>query len=276
MNTVNAILTDITDALTAPLAAWPLVNLLLWSAVSGVVMAVVFRYTSNQRALKRVADRSRAHVLAIKLFKDDLGSTYRSLGSLLYYTAARIGWSLPPMLVMVVPFVLLLSQLALRYEHEPLGPNEAAVVELQLTEESWQEDKDVTVEVSETLAVETEPLRDTQERAIYWRVRAREVGPSTVRWPLATGTVEKQIALSDGPERLCAVETRRPGAGFWDRLLHPGERAFASGSPVRAIVVHHPRRSVPVFGLDVPWWLTFLIVSMLAAVAVRPIVKVRF
>ena len=52
---------------------------------------------------------------------------------------------------------------------------------------------------------------------------------------------------------------------FWGRVLHPGEPALAPDAAATAITVHYPRRATPVLGLDVPWWLTFLVVSMATA-----------
>ena len=75
---------------------------------------------------------------------------------------------------------------------------------------------------------------------------------------------------------MCAVDVRRPGPGWVDRLAHPGEPAFASDDPVRGMVIHHARRSTPLFGLDIPWWLTFVLVSILTALLLRPVVKVTF
>ncbi len=67
MDLINGFFNAVFGALLAPFDAWPaLLTLVVWSAVIGVVMAVVFRYTSNQRALKAVADQSRANLLAIK------------------------------------------------------------------------------------------------------------------------------------------------------------------------------------------------------------------
>ena len=68
----------------------------------------------------------------------------------------------------------------------------------------------------------------------------------------------------------------RPGTSFWDRLLHPGEPGFDADDPLQGITVHYTRRATPLLGFDVPWWLTFVLVSMLAAVAARPLVKVSF
>ena len=62
MNTFNSTLTLLTKLLLAPLAQWPLVALLVWSAVAGILMAIVFRFTSNQPAIRRAADRCRAEL----------------------------------------------------------------------------------------------------------------------------------------------------------------------------------------------------------------------
>ena len=77
MTFLNSILTNLTATLLAPFTQIPLIGLVFWSAVAGVVMTVVFGKTSNQPALKRAADETRAQLLAIKLFKDDLSVTFR-------------------------------------------------------------------------------------------------------------------------------------------------------------------------------------------------------
>ena len=279
MNAINATLTALTNRLLDPLGGWPpLLTLLVLSAAAGVIMAVIFRYASNQRGLRRVANRSRAQVLAIKLFKDDLGTMFGSLGQLLRYTLLRLFYSLPPMLVMLVPFVLLLAQLSLRYEHRPLAVGETAVIELQVAPHAWQEHQTVAIEAPPQISVETEPLRDAEKKAVYWRIRAKQAAPETLSlsWRLGSQLVEKQVATASDATRLRSVSARRPGPHWWDRLLHPGEPGFSADSPVQAVIVHYARRSTPVFGFDVVWWLTFLIVSMLAAVLIKPLVKVQF
>jgi hypothetical protein len=202
---------------------------------------------------------------------------FRALGRLLRYSALRIGCSLPPMLVMLVPFVLLLAHLAVWYEHRPLEVGEAAVVELQLAEEAWTEHRDARLEAPASIVVETRPLRDDQERTISWRIRASEPSSADIHWQLGAGQqAAKQVAIAGRGCAFCAVSGRRAGAGWWDRLLHPGESAFAAHDPVRGVEIDYPQRSTPVFGWDVPWWATLVIVSILAALAARPLVKVQF
>ena len=277
MNTINAILTVVTDRLISPIAGWPpLLLLLLVSALAGVLMAVVFRFTSRQQALKRVVELSRAQMLAIKLFKDDLGTMFHSLGQLLRYNGMRLWYSLPPMVVMIIPFVLLMSQLARWYENYPLGPGDQAVVELQLAANAWPQYRNIVLHAPPQIAVETRPLRDDNKHTIYWRIRAVQPTPAPIRWRFGAEQVQKKMALGTDREALCAVSARRPGPGWWDRLLYPGEPGLAATDPVQGIVVHHLHRTTPVFGLNVPWWLTFVIVSILSAVLVRPLVKVNF
>ena len=48
------------------------------AVVTGVGMLAVFKYTSNQRAIKRARQRIRANLLAIKLFKDSVAVGLRA------------------------------------------------------------------------------------------------------------------------------------------------------------------------------------------------------
>ena len=277
MNALNTLLNAISDALLGPLAGWPpLLTLVLLSAIAGVLMAIVFRFTSRQQALRRVADLSRAQVLAIKLFKDDPVGMFRSLGQLMKYTGLRLWYSLPPALVMLVPFVLLLAQLAQRYEYRPLQPGETVIIQTQLAPMAWPQSAEVTLQLPSQIEIEARPLRDHQQHTIYWRVRVIEAAPATLNLHVGSEQVAMPIALAGDEKRLLRVTAMRPGTSFWDRLLHPGEPGFDADDPLQGITVHYTRRATPLLGFDVPWWLTFVLVSMLAAVLVRPLVKVSF
>ena len=133
MNVLNAVLNRIADVLLTPFTSLALWGLAFWGIVAGIVMTMVFKRTSNQRALVRVADQTRAQMLAVRLFRDDLAVTFRCQWRLIKLIGLRLWYSLPPMLVMLVPFVLVLVQLALRYEKQPLTTGDQALVELTLS-----------------------------------------------------------------------------------------------------------------------------------------------
>jgi len=275
MNNFNRLLTQIGAALLAPFESYPVTGLVVWGAVSGVVATYVFGRTSNQRRLAEVADQTRAQLLAIKLFKDDLRVTFQCQLTLLKETGKRLAYSAAPMIVMMIPFVLVMTQLAVWYEHEPLRPGETTVVEMKLADDAWNTFRDVQIEAPRGVVVETESLRDEFQHTLCWRIRPQQPGSLTLSWRLGGEALHKEVAV-DEKSALVRVSTRRPGTGTWDRLLHPAEAGFSAGDPVQGIDVEYAARRSPIFGLDVPWWATFLIVSTLTALAVRPFFGVQF
>lgn len=265
------------SALFELIANWPAqLSLIAWSAASGVGMAWVFKFTSNQAALALAADGIRAQLFAIKLFKDDLSVIWQCQVRLLKAIGLRLLHALPPLFALFVPAVLLLTQLSRWYQYHPLTPGETAVVQLQLASSSWETYRHVALQAPKSIGVESDPLRDEEHQTVYWRIRPTTAGPAMLRWQLGTELVEKTLAVGDDPSRLQAVSVRRPGCRWLDRLLHPGEPGFSADSPVRGIEVQHSRRATPLLGINIPWWLTFLVVSMVAATLARPWLKVRF
>jgi len=277
MNTLNAILTTLCDGVMYALAWLPgWLILIVWAVLGGVLAGVAFRYTSNQQALTTLGDRIRADLLASRLFKDELGGTLRCQVDLLKAAGLRAWYALPALMVMLIPFVLLLTQLALRFERRPLQPGEATVVELRLSANQWEQAANVHLTAPPHLTVETPPLRDERNHSIFWRIRPQEPGSTKLEWGMGTERFEKDVVVAQDTRRVSLVSAQRGGTTFLDRLLHPGEPAFSSDSVVQASVVHYPARSTPIFGFDVPWWATFLIASILSAFLLRPVLKVKF
>ncbi len=282
MNTLNAVLSKLTYLVLAPFATLPAqVALIVISVVAGILAAIAFRYVSNQAALKRVADQVRANMLAMRLFKDDLRSIFRAQLGLFKASGLRLWYSLPPMVVLIIPFVLLLAQLAMWYEFRPAAPGEATLVEVQLTPEAWA-DPSLSLVAPDVIADE-QAVRNSHDHTVTWRLRPRAAAvgrdPLLLQFVLGGQTVaEKQFAVSDtgGTNQLVFVSPLRADTNFWDRLLYPGEPAFGPDSPIQRIAIRYESRTNTLFGLAIPWWLTFFIVSILAALALKPVIKVQF
>ncbi len=279
MNTLNAVLVVLGQAMFAPLAGLPAwLPLVLWSLILGMLAALCFRYTSPQAWLRRVSDRTRAHLLSMKLFKDELGVTFRAICGLLYAAGQRLAFSLPTMAVLLIPFALLIAQVAMWYEFRPLKPGEFTLVEMRVRPDDWPKLEGVELHAPQGLAVETR-VRDAARQRITWRVRAEAAAaqPYTLTWEVpGLGTVAKQLVVDGDGRRLRFVSPTRAGASFWDRLLYPGEPAFDATSAVQQITVQYGSRSTPLFGLNVHWLITFLVVSILGAFALKPFVRVQF
>ena len=276
MQTINHITTALFNVLLAPFETLPpVLTLLIWSAVTGLLMAIVFRFTSNQTALAKVAKETSANLLAIKLFQDDLSVTMKCQVTLLKSVARRLWYSLPPMLVMTVPLVFLLAQLSGRFEHAPLTRTQPVVVELELAADAWDEHRKVAITLPDGVTLETPPLRDAENHTVAWRLSSTVPDSFEAQWRFGELGERKRISVSDDTD-LIPVARVRPGTDWFEQLMYPAETAFPESSPVRRVTVHYPRRTTPIFGFALPWWLTFFIVSCISALLVRPLVKVQF
>ena len=277
MNAFNQLITKTAGYLLDPFGSMPLFGLLFWSVVIGLLMTWVFGKTSRQQALVKVADHTRAQLLAVRLFRDDLGVTFGCQVELLKSAGWRLWYSLLPMLVMFIPFLVILVQLDLRYETMALLPNDRVIVELQLDPKAWHGCRNVQLEVPKNVTLETPGLRDETKNTIAWRICAQSSGVDFLRWQLDDEIVKKTLTVAEDSHSLMLVSPRRPGAGWIDRMLHPAEPGFSSTSAVRGVEVEYPRqRMTAILGWDVPWWATFLVVSIIAALAVRPLLGVQF
>jgi uncharacterized membrane protein (DUF106 family) len=134
---LNAIVNPIARVVFAPIAILPgWLSATLVGIITGVLMLLAFKYTSNQVAIKKVRSEIKANLLAMTLFKDSVGVSLRSQFRILWAAVRLLGYSLVPILVMLVPMSLLLSQLALWYQARPLGVGEEAVVTINLNSDA--------------------------------------------------------------------------------------------------------------------------------------------
>jgi len=279
MDLLNRAMFQLLAAMLAPFAGWsPLVGLIVISLIAGALAAVVFRYTSAQSALKRVADHFRANLLAMRLFRDDFVTTMRVQGAMLRSAAARLWYSLPPLVVLAALFIPLLAQLAMYYQFAPLRVGQRALVSVELRPDRWAELQGLRIQAPEQVAVEAR-VRDAARHRIVWRIRVKEAiegGEAILGWTLPGGSkVEKRLPVEAPQSGLVLASPVRPDGGFVERLLYPSEPAFGPDNPVQRIEVTLDPRD-PTW-LGVPRWLwIFLVVSIVGALAVKPVVGVQF
>jgi len=261
----NLALTRFFDALAWPFQRWPAGGLLLISALTGVAMLLVFKATSNQRAIRRTRDLIRAHMLAMRLFRDDARVVVESQKKVLRTNLTYLRYAVVPIVFILPIAVLIMVQLNLRYGPAPARPGEAVVVKAIF---NGALDDDVTLAAPPGVVVETPALRVPYEREADWRVRPAK--PGTYELSLKTKDAAYGKELVVGAAGVGRVSARRV-SGLWSQLMNPGERPLSSD--VKAIEVKYPDRQNKLFGLGVHWVITFFVVSLVAAFALKGALK---
>lgn len=278
MDLINAILAFVIRAVCAPLADGPrLLPLLIVSLIAGALASIGFRYTSYQAGLKRVADSVRANLLAMRLFRDDLFVSLRAIGGLFLASFLRLLYSLPPLVILMLPFVLLVTHLAMWYEFAPPAVWQRVALEVRVKPDAWEAAKNAELELPAGVVLVGSPLRAQRDHTLAWTIKAvQPVEPTVLKIKIGSQTVEKAFQAG-ATTRLAAFSPVRPGDSLWRELLFPLERALPSDSPVLDIQIHGISAARnPVFGWNAPWWLTFFVVSIVGALLVKPFVKVQF
>jgi hypothetical protein len=243
----------------------------LVAAVTGVLLLIAFKYTSNQRAIKRARDDINAHLLALKLFKDNTPVVFRAQGRILVGAFRLFVLALVPMLLMALPAILILGQLALWYQARPLHVGEEVVVTLKLSGDADSSWPAVSLQPTGAAEVEVGPVRVHSKREVCWYVKAREKGLYHLTFQVGDQRVTKELAVGDGFMR---VSVRRPERQWSDVLLHPRERPFGPDSPVRWVEVDYPPRDSWTSGTD--WWVAYwFVVSFVVALCFRRALNVN-
>lgn len=269
---INVMTNGLGKFLLAPVAVLPgwLSNTII-SAVAGIVLLIIFKYTSNQQAIGRVRDNIKAHMLALKLFKDSMAVTLQAQGQVFKGALLLLVHAIRPMAVMIIPVALLLGQMGLWYQSRPLVPGEEVVVTMRLGDSVKEPWPAINIQLIPAAEVKIGPVRVLSKREVYWQIRALQNGCQRLKFPVGEEQVEKEIAVGAGFMRVSAV---RPGWRWGDILLHPAEKPFGPDSVVQSISIDYADRSRQILGI--PFWIVYFIVaSVIFGLIFKPFLKVR-
>lgn len=278
---IASVLNAIYGVLLAPFR-WlhPLAGLVVISALTGIVMLLIFGRSSNQRAIRSTKGRLKAHIAEIWLFRDDLAQMLLAIVRVLANTGRYFAHSLRPLVFIFVPVLIILVLTGVRYEHRPFLVGERAIYAVKVSDASWASGDQLQLTGSEGVAVTSGALRIPARNEINWEIEARAPGAQTVTLATPRGEVTKRVrVVADEGALRTALSPIAPGRGpaFSARFLEfPGEPPLPASSGLAWIdVVGWPHRELTLFGLGVHWLVVFFVVSLVAGFAVKDLFGVE-
>jgi len=269
---LNSVMNAIAGVFFVPVAFLPgWLSITVISAVLGVLLLLIFKYTSNQTAIGRVRDDINANLIGAWLFNDSLAVTIRSQVRVFTASFKILYYTVIPLLVMIIPVSLIAAQMALWYQARPLNlSHEPVVVKLRLND-SIKNFPSVKLEPSDVYKKTTGPVKIITKKEVFWKLKPLKNGSHELVFDVDGKKLIKQFVVGDG---FMKVSLMRPGRSFGEMFLHPLEKPFPKDSPVFSISVDYPERDSKVCGTD--WWIIYLIIcSMLLAFVFKPFLKVR-
>lgn len=246
----------------------PLVGLLVVSAVTGVVMLLIFGFTSDQARITTAKDRLKAHIMEMWIFRNDPRAMFLAIGGVARYNLQYLRHSLRPIVFIFVPVILIMVQLGIRYASDPVPVGETARVRVELREGVRATETPVTLESPFGVRVVSPPLRVDAKGQIAWKIRAEIPGPHTLSFGTPTGPLTKAIVVAPDPRvgKVTAISAR---AGTWDAFLYPADAPIPTDSVVERIVIDYPACDLSVFGVNLHWLVIFFVVSVVVGYALK-------
>ncbi|MBN2447257.1 MAG: hypothetical protein JXO22_11050 [Phycisphaerae bacterium] len=272
LNVVTIVMVALGDAVFAVLGVMPtVIGFWVLCQLLGIAMLLIWRYTSNQDAIGAARDKITANLLATRLFKDNLAVTFRAQRQILWQSGKVLGYSIKPTLIMLVPFVLAMVQVGLRYEHRPASVGETVRVQATVKDGVDITDQSLRLELPAGVKMAAMPCRIEALRTIDWRLMPEQAGVLKLRLDGGDSGVEMPLHVDNGFTRIGS----RRGGGFWDRLLYSDQPGIPASCAFDKIQVFYPTRSTPIFGVDVHWLISLLVLSIIFAFIYKPLLNVR-
>ena len=129
------------------------------------------------------------------------------------------------------------------------------------------------LETGDDLALVGSPLRIPHSGEVNWSVRPQRQGTQLLTFLFEGRQVQKPIVISN--QALARVSAVTPSHDFWDVLQHPGEPPLPPDSFAERISVDYPARRIDLLGWETHWVVFLLIVSTLAALAFKRLLRVQ-
>ena len=268
---MNALLTQGFDLLFWPFQhTEPIWGLVVISGLSGLLLLWIFGCVSRQSAIRKIRERIRGNILGVSLYQHDMRVALKLQVAIMRDICTYAAYAFWPTLVLMIPAILILAQLNLRFALSPMRPGSAALLKVTLADDADMETP-IALDVPSGVATETPGVRVRSKREVAWRIRAERPGRYTLQLHVDGRVMAKQVRVGEAWGAVSAQRARSPVMA----LLYPGEPLLAPSDQVALIEVQYPRLPLELFGWSVHWLALFLVVSLLTGFACKRMLGVE-
>jgi uncharacterized membrane protein (DUF106 family) len=262
-----AMLTNYFALLTSPLAIVIIVSLVI-----GLVMVVLFGYTSDQKAIGTAKDQLKAHLLAVRLYRDQIPVVMGSYGKILRGTGRYLKLAFKPLLYVIVPITLLMVQIDRYLGQNPLPVSAPFLLTVQLAGPNAM--NNVSLDLPPEITMTAPPVHVAGENDIVWRLAGSQDGTYEIKVMAGGQSVTKSVSFGGG-EDIPRISTVRLRGKFWERMFTSAEPSLPPNSAIDSISINYPDRDIEVAGYGMNWIWMFFILSMVAGFIFKELLGIQ-
>jgi uncharacterized membrane protein (DUF106 family) len=248
----------------------PLAIVIWLSLVVGLLMVVLFGYTSDQKAIGIAKDHLKAHLLAVRLYRDQIPVVMGSYGKILRGTGRYLKLAFKPLLYVIIPITLLIIQVDRYLGAAPIPVNAPFLLTVRTATSDPR--NDVALELPSEITMTAPPVHVPADNEIIWRLAGSKDGKYEIKIMAAGQTATKAVCVGGGLPRISPVRLR---GQFWQRIFSSSEPALPEKSAIDSISINYPDRNIEVAGYGMNWIWLFFIVSMVAGFIFKELLGIQ-
>jgi uncharacterized membrane protein (DUF106 family) len=256
----------------------PLAIVIVLSLIVGLLMVVLFGYTSDQKAIGIAKDQLKAHLLAVRLYRDQIPVVMGSYGKILRGTGRYLKLAFKPLLYVIIPITLLMVQVDRYLGATPIATNAPFLLTVHLAATAGSDaTNDATLDLPAEITMTAPAVHVAAENEIVWRLVGSKEGKYEVRIAVgqtagAAATVTKTVCVGSDLPRISTVRLR---GHFWERMFSSAEPALPENSPIDSISINYPDRNIEIVGYGMNWIWLFFILSMVAGFIFKELLGIQ-
>jgi hypothetical protein len=252
------------------LSTSPLAIVVGVSLVVGLVMVVLFGYTSDQKAIKVAKDQLKAHLLAVRLFRDQLPVVAGSYAKILRGTGRYLRLAFMPLLYVIIPITLLIVQLDRYLGATAIQMGAPFLVTVRM--DGAEAMNALSLDLPSEIAMTAPAVHIPAKNEVVWRLAASRDGDYEIQVVAGGEEATKTLRVSSKLARVSAVRLR---GHFWERMFTSGEPALPADGAVESISVNYPDRNIEIAGYEINWIVLFFVLSMIAGYLFKELLGIQ-
>jgi len=233
-------------------------------------MVVLFGYTSDQKAIGKAKDQLKAHLLAVRLYRDQIPVVMGSYGKILRGTGRYLKLAFKPLLYVIIPITLLMVQIDRYLGATPISTGAPFLLTVRTAASDAL--NDVTLDLPPEIAMTAPPVHVSAENEIVWRLAGSQEGKYEVKIVAGGQRAAKIVCVGSDLPRISTVRLR---GRFWERMFSSAEPALPENSPIDSISINYPDREIDIAGYGINWIWLFFILSMVAGFIFKELLGIQ-
>lgn len=254
MNSVHRLVSAAFDAILTPFELLgDAAAIVLVSGIFGILALLLFKQISWQAGIKSTKDKIKGHMIAIRLYQDDLAIVFGSVIKIVLRNFQYLGLNFGPILPLFVPFVLVASQFVVRYAFAPLPvidpvtaeamlPGRGTMVEVRMKRGHEADAARLSVQLPPHLKELSPLVRNAREGLGVLEIVAVAPGMAELQL-LVDGKPVGAKAVAAGSTAPRSMQPERVSS-FWTSWLWPAEPTFPDDSPIDSVRFTYPERDL--------------------------------